>query len=245
MCIISASICILLFNMGIFLKELDALALGIVQAAAYLHVNPTCTLKQYLARFRSDRQKALEASHDIINRPDDYERTVYTTWNISLEQLSAAHPEAATFLYLCSFLHHKNISKSMFTNAASSAAVITPNEAISYSLVQEFLAPFITPTPEISDTFDRIVASLCSYSLVEITPEGHISFHRLVQDWGRRHAFTATPLRPIHTAYILHLASHKIFELNLQDILEYAHLIVPHILGLQSRLSSLLGDPNL
>ncbi|KAJ6477799.1 hypothetical protein DFH09DRAFT_1467602 [Mycena vulgaris] len=51
----------------------------------------------------------LELANEIV-------KTVYTTWQISFEQLSKP---AATILQLCSFLHYKGISEEIFSSASS------------------------------------------------------------------------------------------------------------------------------
>ncbi len=50
---------------------------------------------------------------------DDYEWTVYTTWQLSFDRLRTHAAPAATFLQQCAFLHHAGISQAIFENAAA------------------------------------------------------------------------------------------------------------------------------
>ncbi|KAF8224414.1 hypothetical protein L208DRAFT_1410248 [Tricholoma matsutake] len=54
---------------------------------------------------------------------------VYTTWQISFEQLSS---EAATFLQLCAFMHHDGISEEMFRKATSTTFEKVPSSATDF-----------------------------------------------------------------------------------------------------------------
>ncbi|KAJ7615496.1 P-loop containing nucleoside triphosphate hydrolase protein, partial [Roridomyces roridus] len=95
--------------MGI-VQELSCLPLAIVQAGAYI-AKFKCLL-DYLHIYRQNKEELLRQHPD--QTLDDYEWTVYTTWQISFEELS---PVAAQFLQVCSVLHYNNIPQSIFANA--------------------------------------------------------------------------------------------------------------------------------
>lgn len=222
------------------IQELDFLALGIVQAAAYLQINTTCTLQMYLTLLRSDRRRTLEEAQ-AIDKPDDYKQTVYSTWNIILEQLRNTHPEAVTFLFVCSFMHHRNISEYMFANAAINAQTYMPEQSThpdsTVSWVRNFLHQFAKPEP--SSAFDEITASICSYSLVEVSPEHNLSVHCLVHEWNR-HLALIDEQHPGHTALILYLSVSHFSDLDAPDTLAFTRMLLPHMEELETLLDSRL-----
>lgn len=152
-------------------------------------------------------------------------------------------PEAVKFLYICSFLHHKNIPETIFVNAAISAPDYEHSSTTlsqpDISWVQMFLRPFINPTPETSDAFHEIIGHLCAYSLVEVTMEQNFSFHRLVHDWGRRCALTAQ-LNPNCSALILSLSFSHFADPYGPETIAYTRTLLPHMQELQASLGKSL-----
>ncbi|KAJ7791061.1 hypothetical protein B0H14DRAFT_2396004, partial [Mycena olivaceomarginata] len=92
-------------------KELSCLPLAVIQAGAY--ISKFNCLSRYLSIYRKNCTNILE--WHATQSHDDYELTVYTTWQISFRQLSKV---AARFLQLCSLLHHNNIPEAIFERAA-------------------------------------------------------------------------------------------------------------------------------
>ena len=107
-------------------QELSYLALAVVQAGAYIF-NSECSLDQYLELYQEQHMGFLEEYGDIVQKVDDYEWTVYTTWLISFRRLSA---QSAMFLRLCAYLHHDGISEAIFWNTASKATTYEPSSII-------------------------------------------------------------------------------------------------------------------
>ncbi|KAJ7749914.1 P-loop containing nucleoside triphosphate hydrolase protein [Mycena metata] len=110
-------------------KELYYLPLAIAQAGAF--ISKSEDLNSYLALYAENRARLLrekpEQSHD------QYAWTVYTTWQISFDQLSKP---AAMLLQLCSFLHYTGISEDIFRNASNSLNFLdVTNEIKAYSLI--------------------------------------------------------------------------------------------------------------
>ena len=91
-------------------QELGYLALAVVQAGAYIFKSE-CSLGQYLELYRERRGGILEEYGDIVQKVDNYEWTIYTTWLISYQRLSA---QSTMFLKLCAYLHHDGISEAFF-----------------------------------------------------------------------------------------------------------------------------------
>ncbi|KAJ7820235.1 hypothetical protein B0H14DRAFT_2519812 [Mycena olivaceomarginata] len=75
-------------------KEFSCLPLAVIQAGAY--ISKFNCLSRYLWIYRKNHANILEW-HSTQSH-DDYELTVYTTWQISFKQLSKV---AAQFLQLC------------------------------------------------------------------------------------------------------------------------------------------------
>ncbi|KAJ6559459.1 hypothetical protein DFH09DRAFT_1484026, partial [Mycena vulgaris] len=138
--------------------------LAVVQAGAFI-----CKyggLERYLDLYKQNKARLLK------DRPaqtqDDYQWTVYTTWQISFDHLSKA---AARLLELCSFLHHEGITETMF----SQAVLYTSTElgeldatAEDLSDAREFLAHFLTPAGTWDQLcFTEVATETQGYSLME------------------------------------------------------------------------------
>ncbi|KAJ7101077.1 hypothetical protein C8R44DRAFT_946522, partial [Mycena epipterygia] len=93
-------------------KVLHYLPLAIIQAGAF--ISKSGDIDSYLALYEQNRAQLL--SQKPAQSHDNYAWTIYTTWQISFDQLSQP---AATFLQLCSLLHHQGISEQIFKNAAT------------------------------------------------------------------------------------------------------------------------------
>src|SRR5271170_2109619 len=212
-------------------QELGYFALAVVQAGAYISESE-CGLHRYLEMYQERRGELLEEYRTQVQKIDDYEWTVYTTWTMSFERLS---PLAATFLKICAFLHHDGISETMFQNAASNLTNYVPqlsttnHESDSLSAAKEFLNSFRT-TGGLWDTqkFLKVVMEIRSYSLIDFDPENRLySVHPLV------HAWTFTIISNINgvllrtcTQYILGMSCSLGF--NSEDY-AFRRILLPHV----------------
>ncbi|KAJ7694931.1 hypothetical protein B0H14DRAFT_2486001, partial [Mycena olivaceomarginata] len=159
-------------------KELSCLPLAVIQAGAY--ISKFNCLPRYLSIYRKNRANSLKwhgtQSHD------DYELTVYTTWQISFKQLSKV---AAQFLQLCSLLHHNKIPEAIFEQAAEWKTNDAGQEAQILQAARGFLQNFLSA----SGTWDQqclmeIVAEIQGYSLIDRDDIGDtLSIHPLVHSW--------------------------------------------------------------
>ncbi|KAJ7734851.1 hypothetical protein B0H16DRAFT_1327318, partial [Mycena metata] len=115
---------------------------------------------------------------------DQYAWTVYTTWQISFDQLSKP---AARFLQLCSFLHYTGITEDIFSNASKYCAPVElpPKEDLQESL--QFLSHFQESTGEWSSlSFLDVTNEIKSYSLISFNATTKVfSIHPLVHAWSR------------------------------------------------------------
>ncbi|KAJ7819145.1 hypothetical protein B0H13DRAFT_2292304 [Mycena leptocephala] len=156
------------------------IATKIVKAGAF--ILQSGALDSYLDIYMKNRAQLL--SEKPAQSYDNYAWTVYTTWQMSFDQLS---PPAAMFLQLCSFLHRDGISEDIFSRAATYRfqQVIPSREALAKPL--EFLANFLEPAGG-WDTlrFLKVTNEIKAYSLMIFDPERNMfSIHPLVHSWSR------------------------------------------------------------
>ncbi|KAJ7800552.1 P-loop containing nucleoside triphosphate hydrolase protein [Mycena leptocephala] len=161
--------------------ELCYLPLAIVQAGAF--ISQSGALNSYLDIYMKNRAQLL--SEKPAQSHDGYEWTVYTTWQMSFEQLSEP---AAMLLQLCSFLHWDGITEEIFSRASTYRfqQVIPSREALQQPL--EFLAHFLEPASGRWDTlrFLKVTNEIKAYSLMSFDPERKIfSIHPLVHSWSQ------------------------------------------------------------
>ncbi|KAJ6549317.1 hypothetical protein DFH09DRAFT_620363 [Mycena vulgaris] len=161
-------------------KALYYLPLAIIQAGAF--ISKSGALSSYLNLYAENQARLLSEQPDQSH--DDYARTVYTTWQISFEQLSKP---AAIILQLCSFLHHKGISEEIFSRASSyDFQSSSPSKEELDDLLQ-FLAQFSGQTGVWNSLhFMDIMNEITAYSLADFDPDEKLySIHPLVHNWSR------------------------------------------------------------
>ncbi|KAJ7937774.1 P-loop containing nucleoside triphosphate hydrolase protein [Mycena leptocephala] len=164
-------------------QALHAFPLAVLQAGAF--ILKIRTLERYLDLY-VDNQARLLAERPS-QTPDDYSRSVYTTWQISFDRLSGV---AARLLQVSSVLHHEGITEEICSKAvlfdSSIFGELGPT-AEDLRDAREFLTEFTTS----SGTWDPLVflrstAELQSYSLIEKDQWGKgYSIHPLVHSWTR------------------------------------------------------------
>ncbi|KAJ7888025.1 hypothetical protein B0H13DRAFT_1888574 [Mycena leptocephala] len=149
-------------------KELSCLPLAIIQAGAY--ISKFDCLHRYLSIYSQNRAKIL--SQHSAQSHDDYRLTVYTTWQISFEQLSKA---AAS------------IPETIFEQAAKSSIYSNKREVQTLQEARKFLQNFLS----VSGTWDPqqfmdIIAEIQGYSLIDRHDiRDTLSIHPLVHSWCR------------------------------------------------------------
>ncbi|KAJ7101190.1 hypothetical protein C8R44DRAFT_946677 [Mycena epipterygia] len=159
-------------------KVLHYLPLAIVQAGAF--ISKSGDLDSYLALYEQNRARLL--SQKPVQSHDNYAWTVYTTWQISFNQLSQP---AATFLQFCSLLHHQGISEQIFKNAATYKFGPSSPSKEELHIPLEFLSQFLGPDGVWdSFCFMDMTNEVRAYSLINFHPQKKIfSMHPLVHDW--------------------------------------------------------------
>ncbi|HXP49251.1 MAG TPA: tetratricopeptide repeat protein, partial [Bacteroidia bacterium] len=170
----------------VFIQDLGFLALAIIQAGAYI-LESQCGLERYLNMYQNCLGELLEQYKDQVQKIDGYKWTVYTTWNISFEQLS---PHASTFLKICAFLHNDYITEEIFQNAAVNIATITSDlpiiiqELDSFNMAKRFLESFQIAQDQWDIKFLAVIKEICSYSLINFDSVNNVySIHPLVHAW--------------------------------------------------------------
>ncbi|KAJ7742907.1 hypothetical protein B0H16DRAFT_1728061 [Mycena metata] len=205
-------------------KELYYLPLAIIQASAF--ISKSEDLEGYLALYHSNRARLL--SEKVAQSHDDYAQTVFTTWQISFDQLSDL---AATLLQLCSFLHYTGISEDMFSTASKYdfPSWSPPREELQEPL--EFLSHFVEPTGEWNSLkFLDITNEIKLYSLISFDATTKLfSIHPLVHAWSRSTLLDETPLQSCMSSilgmYITKIPDNEIELASVQ--------LIPHIVLLK------------
>ncbi|KAJ7441896.1 P-loop containing nucleoside triphosphate hydrolase protein, partial [Mycena galericulata] len=161
-------------------KALWYLPLAIIQAGAF--IAKSGALNTYLALYSQNRARLL--SEKPTQSHDAYAWTVYTTWQISFEQL---RQPAATLLQLCSFLHHQGIYEGIFSGASRYKFTKYGPSQEELQKPLEILARFLQPDGT-WDSLSFVVSTneLRAYSLINLNMEtGLFSIHPLVHSWSQ------------------------------------------------------------
>ncbi|KAJ7901372.1 P-loop containing nucleoside triphosphate hydrolase protein, partial [Mycena leptocephala] len=159
-------------------KALHYLPLAIVQAGAF--ISKSQDLDSYLTLYTKNQAQLL--SQKPVQSHDRYAWTVYTTWQMSFNQLK---PLAATFLQLCSFLYHKGISEEIFSYASEYTFLSSGPSKKELQEPWEFLSHFLGPTGEWDSLqFLHVTNEIKAYSLISFDAEKKLfSIHPLVHAW--------------------------------------------------------------
>ncbi|KAJ7864209.1 P-loop containing nucleoside triphosphate hydrolase protein [Mycena leptocephala] len=161
-------------------KELCYLPLAIVQAGAF--ISQSSALDSYLDLYMQNRAQLLNTKPTQTH--DDYDWTVYTTWQMSFDKLSQP---AAMFLQLCSFLHRDRISEEIFSRAARYRFPFSgpPKEELEKPI--QFLSQFLDLAGQWNSLcFLKVTNEIMAYSLVTFDPARKVfSIHPLVHTWSQ------------------------------------------------------------
>ncbi|KAJ7105312.1 P-loop containing nucleoside triphosphate hydrolase protein, partial [Mycena epipterygia] len=196
--------------------KLYCFPLAVAQAGA--SISSLHSLYHYLELYETTAKRIQQLNRRPVQ--SEYEWSVYTTWQISLEKLSSTAPQ---LLQLCSFIHHDEISEEIFKLAASYER--TPK----YSNLQEsrnFLASFMDANSSWSvQRFLDVTAELRHYSLIELGAVSKVftfSIHPLVHEWCRT---TVKPDAPTE------LCMHKLVGMSLSSAHSFwlNHKLFPHV----------------
>ncbi|KAJ7673408.1 hypothetical protein B0H17DRAFT_1141001 [Mycena rosella] len=160
-------------------KVLCYLPLAIIQAGAF--ISKSGRLDGYLALYATNKTRLL--SQKPAQSHDNYAWTVYTTWQISFDQLSQQARPSYSF---GSFLHYQGISEDIFNNAAGYK--FGPSSPIKGGLQMplDFLSQFSDPLYLDPLCFMDVTSEIRAYSLITFHSEQNLfSIHPLVHHWTR------------------------------------------------------------
>src|SRR3984957_11108199 len=208
-------------------QELGYFALAVVQAGSYIS-RSECSIGRCLEMYKERRGELLEEYRDQVQKIDDYESTVYTTWMISFEQLT---PQATTFLKICAFLHHDGISEAILQNAASNITTyvpsfpITSDDSDALSTAKDFLDWFRTTDGSWDvQKFLKMIIEIRSYSLIDFDKENDLySIHPLVHAWTLTMVSNAASTRTC-TQFMLSLSCD-----SESDDYMFRRILLPHV----------------
>ncbi|KAJ7064264.1 hypothetical protein C8F01DRAFT_1055058, partial [Mycena amicta] len=165
-------------------QELHCFALAIVQAGAFISKSPSMQqdISKYIQVYQENKATLLskrpEQSHS------DYQWTVYTTWQISFDQLG---PLAAQFLQLCSCIHFEGITEDIFQRASEYTPQNGPLDPTLATLQPtiDFLAQFRSAESKWNSlVFGEMISDICDYSLMTFQNDAY-SIHPLVHQWAK------------------------------------------------------------
>lgn len=161
-------------------QTLGCLALAIVQAGAYIR-EISCSFQDYLELYRRRRDEVLAYVPKHVGT--DYRYTVYTTWQVSLDQLESSHDEASqhalTILRLLCFYHHEQVPMQMFYQAwQNSQGEINKLDGLLWLGAESSFLDY-------RQAVQTAVALLASFSLVTRDAEMSLSMHPLMHEWCR------------------------------------------------------------
>lgn len=164
-------------------ETLGCLALAIVHAGASIRQG-VCTLDNYCTEYSRHRKQLLDRRP--VQAGTDYEHTVYSTWEVSIERITALSNETAKnaieLLNFFSVLHFEGISERILEKSWKCSQDFADPAWIdsqTLSILNQNFSEKWNPQP-----FREAIALLSSYSLIHIDgAENQISMHPLVHAW--------------------------------------------------------------
>ncbi|KAJ7631521.1 P-loop containing nucleoside triphosphate hydrolase protein [Mycena rosella] len=201
-------------------KALWYLPLAIIQAGAF--ISKSGALDRYLDIYKENRARLLREQPSQSHA--DYSSTVYTTWQISFDQLSK---QAQTLLQLWSFLHYEGIPEDIFSYASMyKPRPHGPTEA-ELTKPLEFLSHFMGPNLLWDSLhFMEVTNEIRAYSLVNFDPDKKsFSVHPLVHSWTQT---TLTDPQSYHHSMVA-IVGMAIADIPWQDMQLASVKLLPHV----------------
>ncbi|KAJ7446603.1 hypothetical protein FB451DRAFT_1188696 [Mycena latifolia] len=193
-------------------------AARIVKAGAF--ISKTGNLRGYLELF--ERNKFQLLAEKPAQTHDSYAWTVFTTWQISFDQLSE---QAKKFLQLCSFLHFQGISEEIFKNATNYEFEPSGPTKEELQMPLKFLSYFLGPSGDWDPMcFVDLTNEIRAYSLINFESDKQIfSIHPLVHEWTRS-TLSNEPYRHC----IISIAGMSLTQVG-EDIMLASLWMLPHL----------------
>ena len=141
-------------------ERFDGLPLALATAGDYISQTAD-SFGDYLQMYEQSWTDLAENSDGLMEYDD---RTLYSTWNLSLKQVAAQDPQAAKIFRMMGYLRNADLWYELFREGVESApgwfCNITRNKA----------------------PFNKAMMTLHGYALIEAMP-GHYSLHACVHEW--------------------------------------------------------------
>jgi hypothetical protein len=199
--------------------ELGYLPLAIDQAGSYIFAQQI-ELSAYLPRL-TDNFKKVSSRKPKGNWP--YGKTLFTTWELSLEAIEKQNPAAVKVLTLCAFLGPETITLDIFqplTDYEPSLHTMSPNGSSSLTeltnaIWTKYEQKEIPDIREAVASFDRVVEEnnienleetlglLFTYSLATRKGQNGIAVHPLVLLWARERLSKLEQVQAARDAVVL------------------------------------------
>jgi tetratricopeptide (TPR) repeat protein len=162
-------------------ETLGYLALAIIQAGAVIRQR-LIGLDGFCELYSKRKKELLESGRS--DSSIDYQRSVYTTWEISVKMIEDIQEQhaglALELLRLFSFMHHDGILEGMFQAARSSVYSSTENSNFARSLLVQLM-----PSEWDQLLMGKALGLLVAFSLITVDETRRISMHPLVHEWSR------------------------------------------------------------
>ena len=141
-------------------ERFDGLPLALATAGDYIYQTAD-RFGDYLQMYEQSWKDLAENSNGLMEYDN---RTLYSTWHLSLKQVTAQDPDAAKIFRLMGYLGNTDLWYELFQKGARSAP------------------DWFYNTTKSRGRFNKAMATLHGYSLIE-TMSGHYSLHTCVHDW--------------------------------------------------------------
>lgn len=198
--------------------QLGYLPLAVDQAGAYIHAQQI-EIEQYLPRLFSNFKK-VSSRKPKANWP--YGKTLFTTWEMSLEAIQTRNPAAAKILVLCAFLGTESITLDMFrtltdyepslySSGPSGKSSIDELADVTWSKykrgdiasIKDAIAYFDKHSEDSSENLDETLELLFTYSLAARRGTSGISVHPLVLLWAKERLTKAEQIETARDVVVL------------------------------------------
>ena len=212
-------------------ETLKYLALAVVQAGAAIR-HGLVPMQEYCSTYNHNRKRLL--NYKSFQGSEQYKRTVYTTWEVSIDIIekmaTEASHDALELLQILSFLHFERIPEAIFKNAWKNH----PDKDLSES--EKATLPGLVRQNGGEDCWDpwafrEAINLLTSFSLVtveEVNSDKCISMHPLVHTWAKDRMTEAGQEQSWRTTTVLIGASLVRPPIKTEDYL-YQRFLLPHV----------------
>jgi hypothetical protein len=163
-------------------NELGHLALAIIQAGAIIRQG-LCSLDSFCDLFSKQKREVLELGRSIPN-VEEYQYSIFTTWEISLEKINSVKDDSATLalelLNMFSFMHFDGIRREIFEGAINNSMYVTDASIFRSSILAKLMVEGWDGL-----LWGKAIKLLLAFSLITTSHSGLISMHPLVHLWSR------------------------------------------------------------